>query len=89
MHVQKYLHDMEAWDALSVTEQERVIGRTKLEDIEFDDDVKPANSHLALNVITDDDGNELQIVRHNMPFGELGNGEFGHLLHRLFAARPP
>ena len=63
--------------ACSVNEQERVIGRTKLEDIEMPDDVKPANSHLALNVIADADGNELKIVRHNMPFGTLGNGESG------------
>jgi putative iron-dependent peroxidase len=62
---------------LPVEEQERVIGRTKLDDIELGDDVKPANSHLALNVIEDDDGNELKIVRHNMPFGEVGKGEFG------------
>ncbi len=68
---------MSAWNALSVEEQERVIGRTKLDDIELDDTVKPANSHVALNVIEDDDGNELKIVRHNMPFGEIGKGEFG------------
>ena len=77
VHVQKYLHDMRSWESLSVTEQELVIGRTKLEDIEMDDDVKPANSHIALNVIEDEDGNELKIVRHNMPFGEIGKGEFG------------
>ncbi len=77
VHVQKYVHDMSSWDSLSVTEQERVIGRTKLEDIELDDDVKPSNSHIAVNVITDDEGNELKIVRANMPFGELGTGEFG------------
>jgi putative iron-dependent peroxidase len=76
VHVQKYVHDMDSWNSLSTEEQERVIGRTKLDDIELDDD-KPANSHLALNVITDDDGNELKIVRHNMPFGEIGKGEFG------------
>ncbi|AWT56652.1 Dyp-type peroxidase [Mycolicibacterium smegmatis] len=77
VHVQKYLHDMASWNSLSVEEQERVIGRTKLDDIELDDDVKPANSHVALNVIEDEDGNELKIVRHNMPFGEIGKGEFG------------
>ncbi|WP_243635396.1 Dyp-type peroxidase, partial [Tsukamurella pulmonis] len=77
VHVQKYLHDMAAWRALSVEEQERVIGRTKLEDIEMDDDVKPADSHIALNVIEDENGEQLQIVRQNMPFGELGKGEFG------------
>jgi putative iron-dependent peroxidase len=77
VHVQKYVHDMDAWNSLSTEEQERVIGRTKLDDIELDDAVKPANSHLALNVITDESGNELKIVRHNMPFGEIGKGEFG------------
>ncbi|MCV7303267.1 Dyp-type peroxidase [Mycobacterium barrassiae] len=77
VHVQKYLHDMSAWDALTVTEQELVIGRTKLEDIEMADDVKPANSHIALNVIEDEDGTELKIVRHNMPFGEVGKGVYG------------
>ena len=77
VHVQKYVHDLSSWEALSVSEQERVIGRTKLDDIELDDDEKPADSHLALNVIEDDDGNELKIVRHNMPFGEVGKGEFG------------
>jgi putative iron-dependent peroxidase len=87
VHVQKYTHDMAAWNALSVTEQERVIGRSKLEDIEMADDVKPANSHLALNVIEDDDGNELQIVRANMPFGTLGNGESG-TYYIAYAADP-
>jgi porphyrinogen peroxidase len=75
--VQKYVHEMAAWNSLSVTEQERVIGRTKLDDIELDDDEKPANSHVALNVITDEDGGERKIVRHNMPFGEVGKSEFG------------
>jgi putative iron-dependent peroxidase len=77
VHVQKYVHDMSGWNSLTVTEQERVIGRTKLEDIELDDDIKPPDSHVALNVISDADGNELKIVRHNMPFGEIGKGEFG------------
>ena len=85
--VQKYVHDMDAWNALSVNEQELVIGRTKLEDIEMPDDVKPANSHLALNVIADADGNELQIVRANMPFGTLGNGESG-TYYIAYAADP-
>ena len=60
---------MGAWNALPVEEQERVIGRTKLDDIELPDDVKPSNSHVALNTITDPDGTERQIVRDNMPFG--------------------
>lgn len=103
MHVQKYLHDMAAWKALSTEEQEGVIGRTKLDDIELDDAVKPANSHVALNVIEDEAGNELKILRHNMPFGEIGRSEFGtyfigysraaavteEMLRNMFIGRPP
>jgi porphyrinogen peroxidase len=101
--VQKYLHDMAAWNALAVGDQERVIGRTKLADIELPDDVKPANSHVALNTVTGPDGAEVQIVRANMPFGEAGRGEFGtyfigyaaspavteQMLRNMFLGRPP
>jgi putative iron-dependent peroxidase len=75
--VQKYLHDLRAWDALPTQEQELIIGRTKLSDLELPDDVKPENSHLALNVITGADGEERQIMRFNMPFGRVGAEEFG------------
>jgi putative iron-dependent peroxidase len=75
--VQKYLHDMAAWTALSSEEQERVIGRTKPANVELPDDVKPADSHVALTTITDEDGNERKIMRENMPFGSVGDGAFG------------
>ena len=75
--VQKYVHDLVAWDALSTEEQERAIGRTKLNDIEIPDEDKAPNSHLALNVITGPDGEEQQIMRFNMPFGRVGQAEFG------------
>jgi len=75
--VQKYLHDLQAWNALSVEEQERVIGRTKLDDIEFDDALKPPDSHVARTTIVGPDGTEQEILRDNMPFGEVGRGEFG------------
>ena len=101
--VQKYLHDMPAWNALHVEEQERVIGRSKLDDIEMPDDVKPEDSHVALNTVTGDDGEERQIVRANMPFGDVGRGEFGtyfisyaatpsvteEMLRNMFLGRPP
>ncbi|MFD4180900.1 Dyp-type peroxidase [Rhodococcus sp. NPDC058514] len=77
VHVQKYLHSMADWEALPVPEQENVIGRTKLEDIEMADDVKPANSHVALNAIKDENGQSLEILRANMPFGRVGDGEMG------------
>ena len=80
-----------------------VIGRTKLSDIELPDDVKPADSHVALNTITDPDGEQRQIVRENMPFGSLGKGESGtyfigyaatpsvteQMLSNMFLGNPP
>jgi putative iron-dependent peroxidase len=85
--VQKYVHDMAAWNALTTEDQEKVIGRSKLSDIEMPDDVKPANSHVALNTIEDPDGTERQILRANMPFGEVGRGEFG-TYYAGYAATP-
>lgn len=75
--VQKYLHDMQAWNALSVEQQDDAIGRTKAENIELPDDRKPKNSHVHLNSITDDDGRDLKIVRDNRPFGSIGDDEHG------------
>ncbi|MFF2748763.1 Dyp-type peroxidase [Kitasatospora sp. NPDC058048] len=79
--VQRYVHDMDTWNALSVEQQEGAVGRTKLDDIELSDDVKPADSHVALTVITGPDGEERQIVRFNMPYGTFGSagrdGEVG------------
>lgn len=101
--VQKYVHDLGAWDALPVEEQERAIGRHKLSDIEIPDSEKAPNSHVALNTITDADGHERKIVRENMPFGSVGEGVFGtyfigyaadpgtieQMLHNMFVGDPP
>jgi putative iron-dependent peroxidase len=100
--VQKYLHDLDAWNALSTEAQERVIGRTKLSDIELDDSVKPTSAHNALTTIVEN-GKEIKIVRDNMPFGRAGHGEFGtyfigysrsprtieQMLENMFIGRPP
>jgi len=75
--VQKYLHDLQAWNALPVEAQELVIGRRKLSDVELDDEIKPADSHVALTTIVDPDGTKHEILRDNMPFGSAGQGEFG------------
>ena len=74
--VQKYLHDLEAWNTLPIEAQERIIGRKKLSDIELDDAVKPSSAHNALTTIVED-GKQLEILRDNMPFGDVGKGEFG------------
>lgn len=100
--VQKYLHDMTAWHALSVEAQERVIGRYKLNDVEIPDAHKAMNSHVALNTITDENGVEHDILRDNLPFGEIGAKEFGtyfigyagnpnvteQMLRNMFIGRP-
>jgi putative iron-dependent peroxidase len=74
--VQKYLHDHAAWYALPTSTQEGIIGRTKLDDIELDDDRKPAFAHNALTTVSEN-GTEIKILRHNMPFGRVTSGESG------------
>src|SRR5579871_4741019 len=100
--VQKYLHDMAGWNALSTEAQELIIGRTKLSDIELDDATKPSYAHNALNVI-EEGGKEIKIVRDNMPFGRVADKEFGtyfigyarsprtveRMLENMFVGRPP
>jgi putative iron-dependent peroxidase len=100
--VQKYLHDLDGWNALSIEAQERIIGRTKLSDIELNDSVKPTSAHNALTTITED-GKEVKILRDNMPFGHVTSGEFGtyfigysraprrieQMLENMFIGRPP
>ena len=100
--VQKYLHDLGAWNALSTEAQERIVGRTKLSDIELDDSAKPTSAHNALTTITRN-GKELQIVRDNMPFGRASTREFGtyfigycrtpqvteQMIENMFVGRPP
>jgi porphyrinogen peroxidase len=100
--VQKYLHDLKAWNAVPVEQQEGFVGRTKLSDIELDDANKPSFAHNALTVI-EENGQELKIVRANMPFGEVGKGEYGTyfcgytssprkielMLENMFVGKPP
>jgi len=100
--IQKYLHDLDAWNRLPVEEQEKIIGRTKLDDIELPDDVKPSSAHNALTTI-EVDGDEIKILRDNMSFGAVGTQEFGtyfigyarspatteQMLQNMFVGSPP
>ncbi len=100
--VQKYLHNLDAWNTLSTEAQERIIGRKKLSDIELDDSIKPTSAHSALTTIVED-GKEVKILRDNMPFGRAGDREFGtyfigysrsprtieQMLENMFIGRPP
>lgn len=75
--VQKYIHDMKSWNATSVSEQEKVIGRHKFNDVELSDAEKPDNAHNAVTNIQDEEGNDLKIIRGNMPFSNTSKGEYG------------
>src|SRR5271154_6098146 len=100
--VQKYLHDMTGWNALSTEAQEKIIGRKKLSDIELDESVKPTCSHSSLTTV-EENGKEMKILRDNMPFGNAAQGEFGtyfigycrtprileQMLENMFVGRPP
>ncbi|HVU73058.1 MAG TPA: Dyp-type peroxidase [Mycobacteriales bacterium] len=68
---QKWTHDHVAWGALSEGEQEKVIGRTKVDDVELDDDVQSPDAHVPRNVIEDEDGEELAIYRRNVAYGNV------------------
>jgi porphyrinogen peroxidase len=100
--VQKYLHNMAGWNSLTTEQQERIIGRKKLNNIELDDATKPSFAHNALTVI-EENGKEVKILRDNMPFGRPSGGEFGTyfigysrspriielMLENMFVGRPP
>jgi porphyrinogen peroxidase len=100
--VQKYLHDLAAWNKIPTEQQERIIGRTKLNDIELDDSKKPTYAHNALTTIVEG-GKEIKILRDNMPFGHAAQGEFGtyfigysrsprtteKMLQNMFIGNPP
>jgi putative iron-dependent peroxidase len=101
--VQKYLHEMEGWKKTSTPVQEEIMGRTKIDNIEIDDDSAPRKSHKSLATIVDSDGNEYDILRDNMPFGRPGQREFGtyfigysrylwvieKMLQRMYVGDPP
>jgi putative iron-dependent peroxidase len=101
--VQKYVHDIAAWQGLATNVQEAIIGRTKLDNVEIDDDGQPQLSHKSLSTVEGPDGDELAILRDNMPFGRPGQGEFGtyfigytgrlwvleRMLERMFIGAPP
>jgi putative iron-dependent peroxidase len=101
--VQKYIHDIKRWNAMKTEEQEAIIGRTKLNNIELDDAESGQQSHKTLASIEDENGDEYSILRDNMPFGSPGSGEFGtyfigysrrlwvieRMLDRMFKGNPP
>ena len=67
----RFVHDLEAFEKLSIAEQEQVIGRTKADSLELDEDAKPPTAHIARVEIEDDAGLELPIYRRSVPYGTV------------------
>ncbi len=63
--LQKWKHKTVEWEALPIDQQERIMGRTKLDSIELEN--KPTDSHVA-RTDQDEFGN---IFRRNMPYGSV------------------
>ena len=71
LHIQRYRHNLTLWNTLEQAHQEDVFGRTKLENIEFDETEKLPTAHTKRANLKDDHGNSIEIVRQSMPYGEM------------------
>jgi putative iron-dependent peroxidase len=67
----RWVHDLDRFEALPTRDQERVIGRSKPESVEFEGDALPATAHIARVQIEDDTGTELPIYRRSVPYGSI------------------
>ena len=69
--VQRWVHDLAAFEALPVAAQEGVFGRTKPDSVQLPPAQMPATSHVSRNTVTDAEGEELHIYRRNTPFADI------------------
>ena len=83
--VQKYLHDLTSWAQVPTPVQESIIGRTKMDNVEIDDDDASRKSHKSLATIVDAAGREYDILRDNMPFGRPGRRGIRYVFYRLLS----
>ena len=67
--LQRWVHDLDGFEALSVVDREKVIGRTMHGSVELDESVDAPRAHIRRVVIEDDDGEELEIFRRSVAFG--------------------
>jgi putative iron-dependent peroxidase len=69
--VQQWVHKATDWNNLDVPTQEKVIGRTKADSVELDENIQLAESHVARTVIESENGDDLEIFRRNVPYGSV------------------
>lgn len=67
---QKWVHDLPKFNRLTVPEQEAVIGRTKVEDVELEGEAMPPDSHVS-RTDAEEDGVALKIYRRSTPYGTV------------------
>jgi porphyrinogen peroxidase len=95
----RWVHDLIAFNRLSIEEQQRVFGRTKADSTELSDEEKPPTAHIA-RVETSVAGEELEIFRRSVPYGtseEHGlyfvafsaeRSRYDRMLARMFGVAP-
>lgn len=66
----RYEHDLAAFHALAVADQESVIGRTKPDSIAIPAEQRPADSHIVRAEVADESGDELKVYRRSVPFAD-------------------
>jgi len=67
--VQRYVEDLQAWNDISVSKQEQVIGRSKEDDQELRGADKPAYAHTHKSVVRTEAGTEIKMYRQNRSYG--------------------
>ncbi|MDR3190583.1 MAG: Dyp-type peroxidase [Lactobacillaceae bacterium] len=73
---QKWVHEMDVWEAMKIEHQEKAVGRHKFNDLELDDEEKLPNAHNVAAKV-EIDGEEQKIVRMNVPFSDAASGKTG------------
>lgn len=67
---QRYVHNLKKWATVPLQEQEGAVGRKKKDSKELSDKVKPPTAHIS-RVVMEENGEELEIVRHSFPYGTV------------------
>lgn len=71
LHVQRYRHHLARWEKVPTEEQELIIGRTKIDDIEMSKEQMPEFAHVKRSNVKDENGKGLELMRQSMPYGNL------------------
>jgi len=71
LHIQRYRHNMKLWQTVDLKEQEDVIGRTKMDNIEHTDEEIHPCAHIKRVNLKDDEGKSIEILRQSMPYGDM------------------